>query len=167
MASWKYLTDQEKRAHELYEKRTALDMFFLYLKIQVFVSVIMIFGSYSEYRQYYREINNTYTADFSTGTFFLISLIAPAFLLIFIMLMSKYGKSKTTVKLLVTLLISFPIVSIISSLIMATVFQVDISEMTTKSMGMVFLFIFFGVVFGIYSFFSKPFNLQYLNRVKN
>ncbi len=43
MASWKYLTDQEKRAHELYEKRTALDLFFLYLKIQVFVSVIMIF----------------------------------------------------------------------------------------------------------------------------
>lgn len=68
---------------------------------------------------------------------------------------------------ILTLLISFPIVSIISSLIMATVFQVDISEMTTKSMGMVFLFIFFGVVFGIYSFFSKPFNLQYLNRVKN
>ncbi|MCA4791190.1 hypothetical protein [Acinetobacter towneri] len=167
MASWKYLTDQEKREHELYEKKTALDLFFLYLKIQVFLSVVSVFGAYAEYSQYYREINNTHTADFPTGTFFLISLIAPVFLLIFIILMSKYGKSKTTVKLLITLLISLPIVSVVSSLIMATVFKLQVSVVLTQAIGITGLCIFFGIVFAIYSFFSKPFNLQYLNKVKN
>lgn len=167
MAGWTYLTDGEKQHHELYKKKTALDLFFLYLKIQFVLSIVSVMGNYAEYSQHYREINNTQTADFSTGTFFLISLMTPAFLLLFIVLMSKYGKSKTTVKLLIALLISFPIVSLISSLIMGLEFNLQISPIITQAFGITALFILFGVIFAIYSFFSKPFNLQYLNRVKN
>ena len=81
--------------------------------------------------------------------------------------MSKYGKSKTTVKLLITLLIGLPIVSFINSLIIASVYDLRPSEMVDQSAGIIVLFIFFGAVFAIYSFISKPFNLQYLNRVKD
>lgn len=169
MAIWKYLTNEEKQEHELYKKKTALDLFFLYLKIQVILSVFSVIGSYAEYSQYFREINNTYTTNFSTGTFFLISLIPAAFLLIFTLLINKYGKSKTTVKLLIALLIGFPIVNFISSTILASVFVSDLSHVAIvkQIFSITILFIFFGTVFTIYSFFSKPFNLQYLNRVKD
>lgn len=167
MAGWKYLTDEEKREHELYKKKTALDLFFLYLKLQVILSVVQVMGSYAEISQYYREINNTDTADFSTGTFFLISLLAPAFLLIFILLMNKYGKSKTTVKLLITLLVGLPIISFISAFTMGEIFDVSVSELAEQVARITILFIFFGIVFAVYSFFSKPFNLQYLNRVRD
>ncbi|WP_441373415.1 hypothetical protein [Acinetobacter lwoffii] len=59
MAGWKYLTDEEKREHELYKKKTALDLFFLYLKLQVILSVVQVMGSYAEISQYYREINRS------------------------------------------------------------------------------------------------------------
>ncbi|MCO8063334.1 hypothetical protein [Acinetobacter lwoffii] len=167
MATWRYLSDEEKQEHELYKKKTALDLFFLYLKIQAVLAVMAVLGSYAEFSQYYREVNNTHTADFSIVTFFLIGLITPAFLIIFIILMSKYGKSKTTVKLLITLLIGLPIVSFINSLIIASVYDLRPSEMVDQSAGIIVLFIFFGAVFAIYSFISKPFNLQYLNRVKD
>ena len=59
MATWRYLSDEEKQEHELYKKKTALDLFFLYLKIQAVLAVMAVLGSYAEFSQYYREVNNT------------------------------------------------------------------------------------------------------------
>ena len=47
MATWKYLSDEEKQEHELYKKKTALDLFFLYLKIQAVLAVMAVLGSYA------------------------------------------------------------------------------------------------------------------------
>ena len=69
--------------------------------------------------------------------------------------MSKYGKSKTTVKLLITLLIGLPIVSFINSLIIASVYDLRPSEMVDQSAGIIVLFFFFGAVFAIYSFYLE------------
>ncbi len=81
--------------------------------------------------------------------------------------MNKYGKSKTTVKLLITLLVGLPIVSFISAFTMGEIFDVSVSELAEQVARITILFIFFGIVFAVYSFFSKPFNLQYLNRVRD
>lgn len=166
MSSWKYLSNEDKQKHELYNKKTALDLFFLYLKVQFVFSVLGVFSAYSEYSQSLRKYNYQLPSDFSGGKFFLISLIPSIFLLIFLILFSKYGKSKTTVQLLITLLISLPIVSTITSFFIATTFKTDLSAASMQMVTIFMIFIIFGIVFAIYSFFSKPFNLQYLNKVK-
>ncbi len=166
MSNWKYISDQEKQEHELYKKRTAFGLFLLYLKVQFVLSFLSIFGSYAEYSQSLRDYNIGAENTPSFASFIMIFMIPCVLLLVFILLFDKYGKSRTTIKLFITFLIAFPLASFIVTILASLILDVDINVLITKNIGLVGFFVFVGVIFAIYSLFSKSFNLQYLNRLK-
>ncbi len=166
MANWNYLTDDEKKKHELYKKNTAFSFFMIYLAFQCFLSIGSGMGAYAEYDVYLREY--TYDSEASAPLLFLIISIVPS-IFIFIALISFkiYGKSKKTVRLFVVFLITFPFITLISNTILVLNYSVDANAMVPKIFALFLLFIAFGIIFYIYSKLSKTFNLQYLNRVKS
>ena len=164
MAKWQYLTDEEKKNHELYKKQTAFGWFMIYLAFQCFLAFGSGMGAYAEYSSSLNDYSLGHTS--ASGSFLVISLIPAIYIFLALIFFKHYGKTKKTVVLFTIFLITFPILNIVVNSILATMFDLDLNVMIPKMLALLALFIFFGIVFYIYSLVSKPFNLQYLNRIK-
>jgi hypothetical protein len=166
MANWKYLTDDEKKKHELYKKNTAFSFFMIYLAFQCFLSLGSGMGAYAEYGAYLRDYSYDSQAS-APLSFLIISLIPSIFIFLALILFKVYGKSKKTVNLFIIFLITFPFIALISNTILMFKYGLDANAMFPKTFALFLLFILFGIIFYLYSKISKPFNLQYLNRIKS
>lgn len=165
MANWQYLTNEEKKNHQLYKKQTAFKWFMIYLAFQCFLSFGSAAGAYAEYKSYLNQYSLNTTSP--PSSFLIISLIPAIFIFLALILFKYYGKSKRTVILFTIFLITFPILNFLINSYLIVRYQLDGNEIIPKMIALVVWFIFFGIVFYIYSLKSKPFNLQYLNRIKS
>lgn len=166
MANWKYISKEDRENHELYEKTTALDMFFLFLGISIFLSSFELMGRFTEYEQIYMDVNRTSLSNLPNGEFYLIGSIPIIYTIGFILLVKIFGKSKKTVVSLIVFLITLPIVGFISSLMLSQKFELYNSDIVSGFIIQAFTSLIFISVFIVYGLFSKTFKLQYLGRVK-
>lgn len=166
MANWKYLAKENRENHELYGKKTALDLFFLFLILSIFFSFAEVMGRFIEYEQRYMEINETLFSSLPKGEFYLIRSIPIIYTIGFIFLVKIFGKSKKTIVSLVVFLITLPIVGFISSSILSQRFELANLDIVGGFVFQAFLSLIFISVFIVYGLLSKTFNLQYLGRVK-
>lgn len=151
MSGWVYLSDDQKKDHPLYNKKTVFFFFCAYLYIQ------FILASFSL----------ALILTNSKNLVVLFNFLPVIVLLWFLIVLGKNKKSKKTVKAFIVYLFLFPISYILARLIvMFSLLDADMGVAITDSMAIIVLHIIFGIVFSIYYFSSKAFNLQYLNRVK-
>lgn len=166
MANWKYLAKESKESHELYGKKTALDLFFIFLILSVFFSFLGVMGRFMEYEERYMEINGTLFSSLPKDEFYLIGSIPIIYTIGFICLAKIFGKSKKTAVSLVVFLITLPIVGFISSSTLSQRFELFDPDIADGFVSQAFFSLIFILVFIAYGLLSKPFNLQYLGRVK-
>lgn len=166
MGNWKYISKENRKNHELYEKKTALGLFFLFLKISVFLSFFDLMGRFTEYEQRYMDVNRTLFSNLPNGEFYLIGSIPIIYTIGFILLVTIFGKSKKTVVSLIVFLITLPIVGFISSLMLSQKFELYNPDIVSGFIIQAFTSLIFISVFIVYGLFSKTFKLQYLGRVK-
>lgn len=166
MSNWNYLTKEEKERHELYEKRTALSWFFVFLNVSIVLSFLNIMGQFNEHELIIHKLSRNVLNDLRGNEFYLIKSIPIIYTIFFVFLMTIFGKSKKTVVALIVLLVTLPIVGFISSSIFSQRFELYNVDNVTGFVMQAFFSVIFILVFGVYSLFSKTFNLQYLGRVK-
>jgi hypothetical protein len=148
---WVYLSDDQKKDHPLYNKKTAFFFFCIYLYIQFILASFLL----------------VMTLVNSKEMIFLSNILPVGVLLWFLIILGKNKKSKKTVNSFIIYIFIFPIFYIISKLIIAfSTVYITFGQAVTDSISVVTLHAVVGIVFLIYYFSSKAFNLQYLNRVK-
>ena len=141
MANWKYLSDEEKINHELYNKSSAFKWFLIYLIFQCFLAFGSAAGAYVDYSSSLRENYSHLNSLPSANSFLVMVMIPVLIMIIFLLLFRIYGKSKITVKLFVIFLIGYPIFNFIYSNIMLSIFNITSGEVIMKSLALIFLFI--------------------------
>lgn len=153
MSQWVLVTDDQKSSHILYKKKTAFSLFFIYLYFQLFLIIANTLPL----------IKIAHLESFI--------LLVPIFVILWF-LKNSGGKNKKTVKYFILLLILFPLSNLISSCIFALFnsnprINFNFVSIVEKSTLMFVQYSIFGIIFYIYTIFSEPFNLQYLNRIKS
>jgi hypothetical protein len=170
--AWRYLTEEQKQQDQLYSKFTAFKLFMILLYISLVITFFASFGANFQLESMLLSMTNTYTLKGEIKTLYSLSNYlgyGSLFIsLILLLCISNAGKTKNAVKIFIAFLIITPVMQVVISIILQTAFiahNIPI-ELITRSIGYIVLYAFFGVIFAIYYFFSKAFNLQYLSRIK-
>ena len=170
--AWQYLTEDQKQQHPLYNKFTAFKFFMILLYISFFISLGSLSSDIFQLKQNFLEISGSYSLNAELEKLVsLTSMLGYGGLLasfIFVLAISKAGKSKTAFKLFVTFLILNPLMQVILAIILQSAFSAQgfPIEFVSKSIVYIFLYIIIGVIFAVYCYFSKAYNLQFFSRVK-
>lgn len=151
MSGWTYLSDDQKKDHLLYNKKTAFFFFCVYLYIQFILASFLL----------------VMTLVNSKDLVFLSNILPVVVLLWFLIVLGKNKKNKKTVKSFIIYLFIFPFSYILSKLILVfSSSYLGFEQAITDSLSILTLHVIVGIIFLIYCLSSKAFNLQYLNRVK-
>lgn len=160
---WIQLTDDEVKNHPLNEK-SGLRSF---IKFLCFLSILGLGHASSQVSELYRSLDDVSQLPSQGDAVFVAIIPSLAFAIIFGYLTKS--KSKNTLKIVIGLLWTIPIISFIHSFLFLSYlgFKTIPNEVVTGLVGgFIWAFIFtIGLI--LYSYRSQVYNLQYLHRVRN
>lgn len=154
---WSVVSNDEKQQHQLFDKKSAVEWFFTGLTVCGIFSLLASIGQLS-----------AFTSQLNSGMKVLVAIGAlaqPIFILIMCNLFKANKKSKKGAIITWVLILLLPFINL-AGIILIRMQGSGLNVGFESAIGMFVLCILFATVYGIYSFISPVFRLQYCNQIK-
>ncbi|MFM5035310.1 hypothetical protein [Aeromonas media] len=153
---WSVISNDEKKQHQLFDKKSALEWFATGM---IVCGIIGLIASIS-------QIGVATQLNAGESTLLIIGACAqPLFTVIMCSLFNANKKTKKGAVIIWILILLLPIISFGATILMNM--QVNGGYVGYESVvGLIILCVIFAITYGVYSFISPVFRLQYRNQVK-